>query len=157
MPFALAVQLLCGIWESDYNSTKSNEANTLEAQSGFDVCLPRSLCTSSPLQSPTSVHKESQWSKEGLMFHGKEVKLTGRPDYTVWYGDDDDLAVNIVMMEVKATDLALTGVPQALGHGSSERKKCSKADCQVYGLAGDDKTFSCLKINNQSPKAFGWP
>lgn len=45
----------------------------------------------------------------------KKFALIGKPD-TVWFGDIDDTAVNVVVVEAKSHDHASIGVPQCLAY-----------------------------------------
>ncbi|KAJ5928016.1 hypothetical protein N7466_006972 [Penicillium verhagenii] len=104
------------------------------------------------------VNTEHQWSQEGLMIHGKEVRLTGRPDYAIWYGEEDELAVNVILMEAKTTNLGFADIAQTLGYmsmvhrggGGGGGERTGKKDCEVYGIACDDTWFAFMKINNTS-------
>lgn len=40
--------------------------------------------------------------------------LTGRPDYGIWSGEEEDLELNVVIMEAKKPHNGGAGVPQAL-------------------------------------------
>jgi hypothetical protein len=94
---------------------------------------------------------------------GKKWNLNGKSDYTVWYGDIDDVAVNVVIVEAKGEGKGTTGLPQTLGYmGKSletrekypclisfwdpgtvhrRRKLLGKTDCTVYGVCCDDVYF----------------
>lgn len=58
---------------------------------------------------------------EGLYTHGpvtlkgEKVMLSGRPDYGIWYGETEELALNVLLVEAKNRDLK-AGLFQALGY-----------------------------------------
>lgn len=61
------------------------------------------------------------WFEFGPVEWKKKLhQVTGRPDYAVWYGeeeqDEDHHELNIVIIEAKSRDLVSQGVPQALGY-----------------------------------------
>lgn len=47
---------------------------------------------------------------------GKETRLTGRPDYTVWYGPHAEIATNMVAIEVKTQNDFGRGETQLLAY-----------------------------------------
>ncbi|KAJ5926428.1 hypothetical protein N7516_008201 [Penicillium verrucosum] len=71
---------------------------------------------------------------------GLKYDLVGRPDYSLWYGDEEDVAVSIVVVETKGGAGPSTGVSQTLGYMGyvhRRRKDLQKLDSTVYGVVSD--------------------
>lgn len=47
---------------------------------------------------------------------GKKKKLNGRPDYALWYGQQQDLETNLVIVEAKAPEEIGKGQKQVLAY-----------------------------------------
>ncbi|KAJ5143156.1 uncharacterized protein N7515_001943 [Penicillium bovifimosum] len=76
---------------------------------------------------------ERSYSYGPVSLRGASVMLSAKPDYEVWYGKNEAVAMNVVIVEAKTTDLE-SGVAQTLGHG----------------LATNGVAFHFLKISNAS-------
>lgn len=59
---------------------------------------------------------ERMWAYSPIKWEGKTWTLSGRPDYGIWYGDKEDLDLNVVIMEAKRPNSGGEGVPQALAY-----------------------------------------
>ncbi|KAJ5828037.1 uncharacterized protein N7525_006290 [Penicillium rubens] len=99
------------------------------------------------------IQTERHWVLEPVKYDKKKFALVGKPDYAVWYGNIDDTAVNIVVVEAKSQNSAGQGVPQCLAymgmvHRLRQREK--RQNCTVYGVAADAQYFFFLKINEKS-------
>ncbi|OQD96128.1 hypothetical protein PENSOL_c017G03142 [Penicillium solitum] len=56
----------------------------------------------------------------------------GRPDYSIWYGDEEESSVNAIAIEAKSDSRFPPGIPQALGYTGAvhrHRKEQKKQDC----------------------------
>jgi hypothetical protein len=54
-------------------------------------------------------------------FGRQRMKLSGRPDYALWYGDQENLETNLVIVEAKAPEEIGRGVNQLLAYmGTSD-------------------------------------
>lgn len=62
------------------------------------------------------VQMENTWAFTPVKWKGETFTLTGRPDYGVWYGDKEEIEVNVIVVEAKRPDDASLGVPQALAY-----------------------------------------
>ncbi|KAJ5398769.1 hypothetical protein N7465_009258 [Penicillium sp. CMV-2018d] len=62
------------------------------------------------------IQTERYWVFEPVKYDKEEFALVGKPDYAVWYGNVDDTAVNIVVVEAKARNSANNGIPQCLAY-----------------------------------------
>lgn len=62
------------------------------------------------------IQTERHWVLEPVKYDKKKFALVGKPDYAVWYGNIDDTAVNIVVVEAKSQNSAGQGVPQCLAY-----------------------------------------
>ncbi|KAJ5859930.1 hypothetical protein N7534_005207 [Penicillium rubens] len=85
--------------------------------------------------------------------------LSGSPDYGIWYGEEEDLDLNVVIMEAKRPNSASEGVPQALAYMAKgcvhkQRKDLGKADTTVYGISTDAMNFTFMKLDNKSQWSF---
>ena len=66
------------------------------------------------------------WGYETPFWHvtrlgRKKKKLSGRPDYALWYGQQQDLETNLVIVEAKAPEEMGKGQKQVLAYmGKSE-------------------------------------
>ncbi|KAJ5507427.1 hypothetical protein N7527_009570 [Penicillium freii] len=57
---------------------------------------------------------ERYWVFEPVKYDKKEFALVGKPDYAVRYGNVDDTAVNIVVVEARPATLRITEFRSAL-------------------------------------------
>lgn len=62
---------------------------------------------------PLSVQCEKLWTIGPVSHKRKQWNLTGRPDYSVWYGAEE-VELNVVIVEAKRPLAAAEGIPQAL-------------------------------------------
>ncbi|KAJ5572365.1 hypothetical protein N7535_006025 [Penicillium sp. DV-2018c] len=101
---------------------------------------------------PINVQAGRSYSYGPVSLRDASVMLSAKPDYKVWYGKNEAVTMNVVIVEAKTTDLE-SGVAQALGYMGCihrERKSFRKRDCAVYGLATNGVAFHFLKISNAS-------
>ncbi|KAJ5964768.1 uncharacterized protein N7479_004644 [Penicillium vulpinum] len=99
------------------------------------------------------LNAEGLWRYGPVTYKGAKYDLTGRPDYTLWYGTEAEVAVSVVVVEAKSGASAMSGVSQALAYMGCvhrRRKDLMKTDTTVYGVATDGQYFVFLKINNNS-------
>jgi hypothetical protein len=59
---------------------------------------------------------ERIWAYSPVKWKGKTWILSGRPDYGIWYGEEEDIDLNVVIMEAKRPNSGSEGVPQALAY-----------------------------------------
>lgn len=59
---------------------------------------------------------EKQWSFGPVKYKGTKCILSGKPDYCVWYGQKEEVAVSVVVVEAKTEESATTGVAQTLAY-----------------------------------------
>jgi hypothetical protein len=59
---------------------------------------------------------EKQWSYGPVKYKGTKCILSGKPDYCVWYGQKEEVAVSVVVVEAKTEESASTGVAQTLAY-----------------------------------------
>ncbi|KAJ5782164.1 hypothetical protein N7457_003938 [Penicillium paradoxum] len=99
---------------------------------------------------PLNIQAEKGWKYGPVKWHRKKYYLSGRPGYGVWYGEDEDFSLNVVVIEAKREE---GGRAQALGYMGCvhrQRKELKKKDCTIYGIASDGYAFTFLKIDNDS-------
>jgi hypothetical protein len=130
------------------------------------------IVTSTSLTAARSLclQAEKQWGYGPVKRAKGRYRLVGKSDYAVWYGETEEINVNVVIMEAKRRLYASTGLPQCLAYMGKYliifllqlkfnlllgivhrlRKEAGKEDCAVYGIALDSEDFFFLKINNDS-------
>ncbi|KAF3013386.1 hypothetical protein E8E15_004461 [Penicillium rubens] len=91
---------------------------------------------------PLNIQAERGWKYGPVKWHRRKYFLTGRPDYGVWYGEEEAVSLNVVIVEAKRE---LGGMEQALGYMGTKKK-----DCTIYGIASNGYDFVFLKIDNDS-------
>ncbi|KAJ5401085.1 hypothetical protein N7465_011574 [Penicillium sp. CMV-2018d] len=82
------------------------------------------------------IQTERHWVFEPVKYE-KKFALVGKPDYAVWHGNVDDIAVNIIVVEAKSQDSASKGVPECITY-------------MVHGVTADAHFFYFLKIDEKS-------
>ncbi|KAI2729472.1 hypothetical protein CBS147333_9538 [Penicillium roqueforti] len=100
---------------------------------------------------------ERIWAYSPVKWKGKTWVLSGRPDYGIWYGEEEDIDLNVVIMEAKKLASDTVGIPQALAYMGcvhKQRKELGKADTTVYGISTDTITFTFMKLDNESRWSF---
>ncbi|KAJ6152247.1 hypothetical protein N7497_006566 [Penicillium chrysogenum] len=105
-----------------------------------------------PYAQPINVQTERLYKHGPVRLNHRKVMLSARLDYGLWYGDNEAVCLNVLVVEAKKTDLE-GGVAQALGYMGCihrQRKKLTKRDCTVYGMASNGVGFSFLKISHDS-------
>ncbi|OOQ81957.1 hypothetical protein PEBR_40913 [Penicillium brasilianum] len=103
-------------------------------------------------------HNEVSWGRETHFRHNveldsKQVHLTGRPDYALWYGAQADLETNLVIVEAKRQDRLSTAESQLLAYMGlvhSGRLEREKENTSVYGISSDSYTFNFYRISETS-------
>ncbi|CAG8900610.1 unnamed protein product [Penicillium nalgiovense] len=95
------------------------------------------------------IQTERHWVFEPVKYEKKKFALVGKPDYAVWYGNADDTAVNIVVVEAKSPNSAGKGVAY-MGMVHRLRRREKKKNCTVYGVTADAEYFFFLKIDEKS-------
>lgn len=64
---------------------------------------------------PINVQAEHGFLHGPVEYKGEKVILTARPDYGVWYGTNEALCLNVLIVEAKKSDIE-AGAAQALGY-----------------------------------------
>ncbi|KXG54366.1 uncharacterized protein PGRI_075100 [Penicillium griseofulvum] len=106
---------------------------------------------------PLNIQMERTWAYSPVKWKGKTRMLSGRPDYGIWYGEEEDLDLNVVIMEAKRPNSGTERVPQALAYMGcvhKQRKDFGKADATVYGISTDAMNFTFMKLDNESQWSF---
>lgn len=119
VPFILPPAELTSVL-AKVNSALSNSPKN-EANIRFTLDLlfvyAHNIATCQPNRGQTiSIQTEKHWVFEPVRHEKQQYALVGRPDYAVWYGNDNEVAVNIVVMEAKSADDAGRGIPQCLAY-----------------------------------------
>lgn len=100
-----------------------------------------------------NLNAEGLWRYGPVMHKDTKHDLVGRPDYSLWYGNEEDVAVSVVVVEMKGVESVTSGVSQTLGYMGCvhrRRKDLQKKDATVYGVVSDGQCWWFLKINNDS-------
>ncbi|KAJ5238139.1 hypothetical protein N7489_008230 [Penicillium chrysogenum] len=70
----------------------------------------------------SGIRNDLNLNAEGLSRYGpviyKDTKhdLIGRPDYSLWYGNKEDVAISVVVVKTKGVESVTSGVSQTLGY-----------------------------------------
>lgn len=88
-----------------------------------------------------------------VMHEGESKLLLGSADYSIWYDSarKNTMATNLLIIEAKRegdTDHALSQLIAYMGIVHSTRKKESKQNSVVYGIASDGGVFRFCRIDN---------
>lgn len=59
--------------------------------------------------------QETRFSRE-ITVQGNNRQLEGHPDYSLWYGHQQDMETNLVVVEAKTTDALDSGLKQLLAY-----------------------------------------
>ncbi|CAG8903136.1 unnamed protein product [Penicillium egyptiacum] len=68
-----------------------------------------------PHAQPSNVQTERSYKYGPVSLKRERVMLSARPDYRIWYGEDEAVCLNVLIVEAKKTDIE-SGVAQALGY-----------------------------------------
>ncbi|KAJ5106188.1 hypothetical protein N7456_002863 [Penicillium angulare] len=110
------------------------------------------VSSNSPGARSICIQTEKTWSYP-FIHQNKRYKLVGKPDYAVWYGEIEEIALNVVICEAKRFGHTSSGFSQCLAYMGIVhrlRKDAEKSHCAVYGVVSDAEDFVCMKINNNS-------
>ncbi|CAG7972631.1 unnamed protein product [Penicillium salamii] len=136
---------------------RENSGNEASIRLKLNLLLVRAhqLVTSSLPKSPRpiNIQMEKTWAYRPVQWKGKTHAILGRPDYAIWYGEEEDTDLNVVIIEAKRPSSSSLGIPQALAYMACihrQRKDLGKADTTVYSIATDIETFHLLKLDNEA-------
>ncbi|KAJ5348372.1 uncharacterized protein N7506_001625 [Penicillium brevicompactum] len=124
------------------------EASIRSNIDAFILFVNKITAAQTPPTWPLSIQTERSYSFGPVRLRGKKAKLSTSIDYRVWYGDDEQLPVNLIVIGMEER---LDEIAQCLGYMGCvhrERKQVSKQDATVYGLATDSQVFHFLKISH---------
>lgn len=62
------------------------------------------------------VHCEPRWSFGPVRYNGQVVKLSGCPSYALWYGDEDEAALNVIVAQGRRFSGSDKGIAEVLGY-----------------------------------------
>ncbi|KAJ5348899.1 uncharacterized protein N7506_002152 [Penicillium brevicompactum] len=135
--------------------TVSSHTPTTEPSARWiiNALVPRALniaAADGPPDQRINIQTDYSYTHGPVKLGRDKVLLSARPDYRIWYGDWEQLALNVVIVEAKRIDI---GLSQALGYMGCihrEWKEFSKSNCTVYGFACNGTIFWFLKISNES-------
>ncbi|KAL2705020.1 hypothetical protein AAEP93_000270 [Penicillium crustosum] len=152
-PFAI-----CAEWmeftQDAFGNGEGNEALTRVTLNNLLVCAHRHVTSRfDNLNNAIHINAEGHWRYGPVVHKGAKYDLIGRPNYSVWYGTQEDLAVSVVVVEAKSGTTATSGVAQTLGYMGCvhrRRKDLAKLNLTVYGVVTDGQYFVFLKINDDS-------
>ncbi|KAJ5854227.1 hypothetical protein N7534_006770 [Penicillium rubens] len=99
------------------------------------------------------IHREPKWSFGPVRYKDQAVKLSGYPSYALWYGDEDEAALKVIVAQSKRLKRYDKGIPEVLGYIGfvhHHRKNANKAIFPVYGVATDSKMFHFVRLDNDS-------
>lgn len=116
------------------------------------------------------IHCEPRWSFGPVRYKDQAVKLSGYPSYALWYGNEDEAALNVIVAQNTRFKRHDKGIPEVLGYMGEynvplmkcsltdlvegfvhhHRKNANKLNSPVYGVATDSKTFHFVRLDNDS-------
>lgn len=100
-----------------FGNGKGNEALTRVTLNNLLVYAHRHATSRSDnLNNTIHINAEGHWRYGPVVHKGTKFDLIGRPDYSIWYGTQEDLAVSVVVVEAKSGTTATSGVAQTLGY-----------------------------------------
>ncbi|KAK9851169.1 hypothetical protein MYU51_010817 [Penicillium brevicompactum] len=102
---------------------------------------------------PLSVQCERGYRFGPVTLNHRKVVLSGRPDYSVWYGESESLCLNVLVVEAKGQIKGTNTISQLLacmGCIHQARKHEGKRNCGVYGMAYTGYSWHFLKISHES-------
>jgi hypothetical protein len=62
------------------------------------------------------IHREPRWSFGPVRYKDQAVKLSGYPSYALWYGDEDEAALNVIVAQSKRLERYDKVIPEVLGY-----------------------------------------
>lgn len=62
-----------------------------------------------------NIEREPRWSFGPVQYKDQVAKLSGHPSYALWYGDEDEAALNVIISESKGPDKGITEVLGYMG------------------------------------------
>ncbi|KAJ5969178.1 hypothetical protein N7501_005426 [Penicillium viridicatum] len=145
-------------------NTSDSEAHNRSTLNELIFYAHEHVQTSRPTKSnPIYVQAERTWSYGPVRWKGKLWSLKGRPDYSIWYGNEEEVSVNVIAIEAKSESGFSSGIPQALGYMGEtnlsggavhrHRKKQKRQDSTVYGISADKYNFWFGKLDENSQYA----
>ncbi|KAJ5337142.1 uncharacterized protein N7506_005164 [Penicillium brevicompactum] len=156
VPVTLPEELKLWLEKSDraLGASSANEA-IIRCKLNILLVCAHDLVSSSLDKSarPVNIQMERQWAFSPVKWKGKQHTLSGRPDYGIWYGDEEDIELNVVIVEAKRSMGGTQGIPQALAYMACvhrQRKVLGKEDTTVYGISTDTIHFIFMKLDNES-------
>ncbi|CAI7572193.1 unnamed protein product [Penicillium discolor] len=138
----------------EWMNSEDNEALTRITLKNLLVCSHHHVTSHSDnVSNEIHINAGGRWWYGPVVHKGAKYDLIGRPDYSLWYGTKEDVAVSVVVVEAKAGVTATPGIPQVLGYMGCihrRRKRLAKVNSMVYGVVSDGQYFAFLKINDDS-------
>ncbi|OJZ85892.1 hypothetical protein ASPFODRAFT_33520 [Aspergillus luchuensis CBS 106.47] len=109
--------------------------------------------SSSSTQSVRSVHLqfEKDMKMEWTFPNKKRWLVTGRTDYSLWYGEPGQMEANLVVCEAKRK--GVMGVDQTLVYMAmlhQARRAAGRHDTAIYGVATDSNIWEFIRLGNDS-------
>ncbi|CAG8170147.1 unnamed protein product [Penicillium salamii] len=104
-------------WTDDAHGPSWGEAS-IRLKLNLLLVRAHRLVTSSLQNSarPINIQRERMWAFRPVEWMRRIHSLSGRPDYAIWYGDEVDIDLNVVIIEAKRPSASSLGVPQALAY-----------------------------------------
>ncbi|KAL3451565.1 hypothetical protein BJX65DRAFT_268113 [Aspergillus insuetus] len=91
-----------------------------------------------------------------------DVKITGRMDYTMWYGQPREAETNLLVVEAKQSLGLNGGRYQAIAYMAliqHARAKAGRASIPIYGIATDSEDWDFIRMDgtgNVDVQQFNW-
>lgn len=98
-------------------NSEDNEALTRITLENLLACSHHHVTSHSDnVSNEIHINARGRWRYGPVVHKGAKYDLIGRPDYSLWYGTKEDVAVSVVVVEAKAGVTATPGIPQVLGY-----------------------------------------
>ncbi|OQE95623.1 hypothetical protein PENNAL_c0002G09025 [Penicillium nalgiovense] len=101
--------------ESASSRSPSTEASIRWVINALLLNAHRIASSHVPYAQPINIQTERPYKHGPVCLKREKVILSARPDYGIWYGDNETVYLNVLVVEAKKTDHE-SGVAQALGY-----------------------------------------
>ncbi|CAI7637985.1 unnamed protein product [Penicillium bialowiezense] len=94
----------------------AHETATLNIQNALRSNIQNALRSNIQNAQPIYLQCERNYKFGPLTLDHRKVVLSGRPDYSVWYGANEALCLNVMVVEAKGQVSGTNPIPQILGY-----------------------------------------
>lgn len=80
------------------------------------LAFDEAMNSSSEQRGRLEIHLERRWSFGPIRYNDQVVKLSGYPSYVLWYGGEDDMALNVMVAQDERFGESDKGIAEVLGY-----------------------------------------